>query len=74
MLESRALNLLLSFSGDVFTKIDPLDFTALLYLSERGYVKIDMSSGRVCAARVLAGRLLCSRRFGSLHAPPGGKF
>ena len=73
MLESRALDLLLTFSDEVFTKIDPLDFTALLYLSERGYVNIDTSSGKVCAARTLAGRLLCSRRFGSHHAPPSGK-
>ena len=70
MLESRALNLLLTFSDEVFNKVDPLDFTALLYLSERGYVKIDMGSGKVCAARTLAGRVLCSRRFGSHHAPP----
>lgn len=55
MLESRALDLLLTFSDEVFTKIDPLDFTALLYLSERGYVNIDTSSGKSAQRGLLQG-------------------
>lgn len=62
MLESRALSLLLTIKDDAINCIDPLDFTALLYLKERGYVEIGMSSGKVIASRTTAGRQLCSRR------------
>lgn len=56
MLESRALRLLSTFKDDTSRAIDPLDFTLLLVLKERGYVEIELVVGKVIAKRTLKGK------------------
>lgn len=56
MLESRALRLLSTFKDDTSRAIDPLDFSTLLVLRERGYVEIELVAGKVIAKRTLKGK------------------
>lgn len=56
MLESCAQRLLLTFKNDASRAIDPLDFTALLQLKERGYVEIEVVAGKVIGKRTLKGK------------------
>ena len=49
MLESRALKLLATFVDRVSTSVQPLDFTALLYLQDKGLVEVTVVGGRITA-------------------------
>lgn len=49
MLESRAIKLLATFVDRVSTRVQPLDFTALLYLQDKGLVEVFIEGGRIMA-------------------------
>lgn len=57
MLESRALRLLSTFKDDASRVIDPLDFTSLLQLKEKGFVEIELVAGKVIGRRTLKGKM-----------------
>lgn len=62
MLESRALILLSSFIDGGACKVDPLDFTALLYLRDQGYVEVSVTQGQVLAELTVCGREMVRHR------------
>jgi hypothetical protein len=66
MLEPQALKLLATLPPDGTTKIDPLDFTSLLQLRDRGYVTVSVVSGRTVAERTRVGRNAQLRRLESI--------
>lgn len=62
MLESRAVKLLSTFDDEVAYKVAPLDFTALLYLRDQGYVDVSVVDGSVVAMRTPRGNQFASDR------------
>ncbi|MFK3795051.1 MULTISPECIES: hypothetical protein [unclassified Pseudomonas] len=63
-LESLALSLLATLTDGAASKICPLDFTALLYLRDQGYVEVSVKEGCVVAERTAAGKQFASERTG----------
>jgi hypothetical protein len=56
MLESRAIRLLTTFVDHATQRVEPMDFTALLYLRDCGYVEVSIAAGAVVAQRTSAGK------------------
>lgn len=65
MLDARARNLLCTFKDENFRQVDPMDFTSLIFLQERGYVVVHLNAGKISAARTFAGKQLFDRIWGS---------
>jgi hypothetical protein len=65
MLESRAIRLLTTFVDGLTHKVSPLDFTALLYLRDCGYVEVSIAEGAVIARRTPAGKQFSIERASS---------
>jgi len=57
MLEPRAHNFLMTFKDDACKTVDPLDFTVLLNLRDRGYVEITLTAGKIVARRTSKGKI-----------------
>ncbi|GEM_PF-1038673 len=75
-LESMALTLLATLTDDAASRINPLDFTALLYLRDQGYAAVSIRDGCVVAERTPAGRQFAHERAGGnaglrYHVGPG---
>jgi hypothetical protein len=64
MLESRAIALLSTFVDELASRIHPLDFTALLYLRDQGYVDVCVEGGQVMAVRTERGMRFILERLG----------
>jgi hypothetical protein len=63
-LESLALSLLATLTDEVASRVNPLDFTALLYLRDQGYAAVSVKDGCVVAERTPAGKQFASDRAG----------
>ncbi|WP_285424013.1 hypothetical protein [Pseudomonas sp. efr-133-TYG-103a] len=70
MLESRAVTLLVTFVDELAYTVAPLDFTALLYLRDQGYVDVSIQGGRVVARRTPQGNRFVSERTSVRAARP----
>jgi hypothetical protein len=62
MLESVAIRLLETFAEDSNREVHPLDFTALLYLRDCGYVDVSVAEGAVVARKTVEGKRFVSER------------
>lgn len=62
MIESRAMKLLTTFWDDAPRQIDPLDFTPLLDLQDRGLVEVAFKDGKIVAVRTSKGKRLINAR------------
>ncbi|HXR02872.1 MAG TPA: hypothetical protein VN798_21085 [Pseudomonas sp.] len=72
-LESLAIRLLATLADGVPCRVNPLDFTALLYLRDKGYAVVSIQDGCVVAERTWQGKQFASeRRLGSprVQLPP----
>ncbi len=65
-LESLALQLLSTLTDGAACRVNPLDFTALLYLRDRGYADVSVKDGCVVAERTAEGKQFASERGGRL--------
>lgn len=63
-LESAALKLLATIAIGASCRINPLDFTALLYLRDRGYVDVSIVDGCVIAQRTSVDNKRAGRALG----------
>jgi hypothetical protein len=61
-LESLAIRLLTTLADEATSRINPLDFTALLYLRDQGYAHVSVKDGCVVAERTPAGKQFASER------------
>ncbi len=62
-IESLAFRLLATLADEAVSRINPLDFTALLYLRDQGYAAVSIKDRCVVAERTPAGK-----QFASDHA------
>lgn len=58
-----ALQLLTTLADEAALRVNPLDFTALLYLRDQGYADVSIREGCVVAERTPAGK-----QFANEHA------
>ncbi|WP_110947184.1 hypothetical protein [Pseudomonas bohemica] len=65
-LEFLALRLLATLADEAVSRVNPLDFTALLYLRDQGYAAVSIQDGCVVAERTPAGRRFARERAGRL--------
>lgn len=68
-LESLAIALLATLTDEVASRVNPLDFTALLYLRDQGYAAVSVKDGCVVAERTAAGKQFASDRAGDPSRP-----
>lgn len=61
-LESLAIRLLQTLTDGATSRVNPLDFTALLYLRDMGYAVVSVMDGCVVAERTLRGKQYVSER------------
>jgi hypothetical protein len=61
-LESLAIRLLQTLTDGATSRVNPLDFTALLYLRDQGYASVSVSDGCVVAERTAQGKQFASER------------
>lgn len=61
-LESLAIRLLQTLTDGAPSRINPLDFTALLYLRDRGHAAVFVRDGYVVAERTETGRQFANER------------
>jgi len=61
-LESSAIRLLNSLTDGATSRVNPLDFTALLYLRDRGYADVSVKDGCVMAERTVEGKQFAEER------------
>jgi hypothetical protein len=64
MLESRAIALLSTLLDELASRVHPLDFKALLYLRDQGYVDVSVEGGHVMAVRTDSGVRFARERLG----------
>lgn len=63
-LESLAIRLLHTLTDGAASRINPLDFTALLYLRDMGHASVFVRDGYVVAERTERGKQFASERAG----------
>jgi hypothetical protein len=61
-LESLAIRLLHTITDGATCRINPLDFTALLYLRDRGFANVSVKDGYVVAERTAEGKQFAIER------------
>jgi hypothetical protein len=61
-LESLAIRLLQTLTDGATSRVNPLDFTALLYLRDQGYASVSVMDGCVVAERTARGKQFASER------------
>ncbi|MDD1965779.1 hypothetical protein ACIPO9_12745 [Pseudomonas sp. NPDC090203] len=61
-LESNAIRLLISLADEALCRVNPLDFTALLYLRDQGFADVSIKDGCVVAVRTLLGKQFAEDR------------
>ncbi len=61
-LESLAIRLLQTLTDGAPSRINPLDFTALLYLRDMGHAAVFVRDGYVMAERTESGRRFANER------------
>jgi len=63
-LESLSLRLLSTLTDGATCRVNPLDFTALLYLRDRGFADVSVKDGCVMAERTAEGKQFARKRGG----------
>jgi hypothetical protein len=69
-LESLAIRLLTTLSDNATCRVNPLDFTALLYLRDRGFADVSVKDGCVVAERTVQGRQFANDRRITIEGGP----